>query len=890
MSAKTLDEFGLFKSEKEEAKLSPRLPEEATERSLVSVPAPEAAKELSDSYLISATYNSQKRAALLKLYEPKTKTLHFWYDNTGHQPYLLTNLSADELKKISRVISHPGLDHFELVKKYDPLNDQEITLTKVVVKDPLAVGGRVNSLREVIPSERSDAKVWEADIKYYECLMYDRVLTPGMLYKTVNGQLVQADFKPPYETRKMASLLFEDEPPEMREIVENWINLLECPLPEFRRVAVDIEVGTDIPTRVPDPHKAEYPIIAVSFVGSDDMKRILLLKPRPKPIPEVGDGSDKLALPPEYYSNEKELIIKVYEILRDYPFVITFNGDDFDLRYLRHRGENLGLMEDQNPIDLGKEFALMKTGIHIDLYKFFFNRSIQTYAFGQKYRDITLDDIGISLLGVGKIFSEKPISELAYTELAKYCLRDAELTYQLTAFNDNLVMKLIMIITRIAKMPMEDVTRTGISQWIRSLMNFEHRRRNWLIPRPEDLLELKGMTATKAIIKGKKYKGAIVVSPEPGVHFNVAVLDFASLYPSVIKSFNLSYETILCRHEECRSNKIPDTPHWVCTKRRGISSLLIGSLRDLRVKWYKVKAKDKQLSPELRNLYNVIQLVLKVFLNAAYGVFAAEHFSLFCPPLAESTAAVGRFAITQTIQKAQSLKIPVLYGDTDSVFLENPSKEQIESLVSWSEQNLGMELDVDKVYRYSAFSTRKKNYLGVYPDGSVDIKGLTGKKRNTPEFLKKAFSDMVDILSGVKSPEEFEKARGEIKEIVKTCYLKLKRREYTLNDLAFTIVLGKGVDEYRETTPQHVKAAKLLPEEKVQGLGRGDVIRFVKVIGKEGVKPVELASLNDIDVDKYMEYVETTFEQVLDALGLDFREILGLTRLEYFMADLNEKT
>jgi DNA polymerase I len=274
----------------------------------------------------------------------------------------------------------------------------------------------------------------------------------------------------------------------------------------------------------------------------------------------------------------------------------------------------------------------------------------------------------------------------------------------------------------------------------------------------------------------------------------------------------------------------------------------------------------------------------------SYGVFAAEHFPLFCPPLAESTAAVGRFAITQTIQKAQSLKIPVLYGDTDSVFLENPSKEQIESLVSWSEQDLGMELDVDKVYRYTVFSTRKKNYLGVYPDGSVDIKGLTGKKRNTPEFLKKAFSDMVNILSGVKSPEEFEKARGEIKEIVKTCYLKLKRREYTLNDLAFTIVLGKGVDEYRETIPQHVKAAKLLPEEKVQGLGRGDVIRFVKVIGREGVKPVELASLNDIDVDKYMEYVETTFEQVLDALGLDFREILGLTRLEYFMADLNEKT
>ena len=63
----------------------------------------------------------------------------------------------------------------------------------------------------------------------------------------------------------------------------------------------------------------------------------------------------------------------------------------------------------------------------------------------------------------------------------------------------------------------------------------------------------------------------------------------------------------------------------------------------------------------------------------------------------------------------------------------------------------------------------------------------------------------------------------------------------------------------------------------------GDLISFVKVISKDHVKPVELASRNEVDVDKYVAYLHSTFDQVLDALGLNFDEIIGLTRLESFL-------
>jgi DNA polymerase I len=763
--------------------------------------------------------------------------------------------------------------------------DKEVILTKVVAKDPLTIGGRTRDcIREIIPEDYSkkvkkiekQAKVWEAFIRYYQSYIYDRKLSPGMIYNITNGELVQVSYDNSEDVLDRTRQLFQEESGDFLQCIERWAWLLECPVPEFRRVALDIEVFSSVPTRVPNPSEAADPIICVALLGTDSQKRILLLK-----RDGVKEGNEKLPsdVNIEYYDSEEKLILEVFKALWDYPFVVTFNGDDFDLQYLRQRALNLGLKRNQIPIQAGRRIYLLKYGVHIDLYKFFFNRSIQIYAFGQKYRGMTLNEVGESLVDMPKLQLIKPISELTYTELAIYCSRDAEITLKLTTFNDDLVMKLILAISRISRMPMENVSRQGVSRWIRSFLQYEHRRRNMLIPNTEDILLLKGVPATKAIIKGKKYKGGIVVEPTIGVHFNVAVMDFASLYPSIIKVYNLGYQSIRCPHNECKENKVPETPNWICTKHRALESLLIGSLRDLRIKWYKPKSKDDRLPKKLQNWYNVIQSALKVILNASYGVFGAETFDLYCPPMAEATAAYGRQAITKTIDEAKNLEIDVLYGDTDSVFLRAPSPEQIEALIKWTEKNLRLDLDLDKTYRYTVLSSRKKNYLGVYPDGSVDVKGLTGKKRHIPKLIENTFNEMKEILGNVTYPEEMYNAKKKIRRIVLDCYQKLKRREFELDELTFNIVLGKNPSGYIKTTPQHVKAALLLQEKGID-LRAGDLISFVKVVKKPHVKPIQLASKSEVDLDKYVGYLHSAFDQVFDALGLDFNEIIGLTKLE----------
>jgi DNA polymerase I len=893
MAQKRLEDFSKTETETLKEKEAEALPfmESITKEKQKRAYPPLAPENLPPSYFISATYDGKTGKALIKLYEPVSGKIYFWYDNTGHKPYCLTNLSPLELEKINRLMQHPGFDHFEIVDKIDPLLDKAVKVTKIVAKDPLAIGGRPKGcIRDIIPEDfpavaetpisPEQIKVWESKIKYYQSYIYDNNLLPGMIYEVKNGRLVLKNVEEAEKMVKRIREIFKEATAEELQYIEEWARLLEYPAPKFLYVALDIEVYSPVPTRMPDPREAAYPVVCASLYGSDGQKRVLLLKRE-----GAREGTERLPADVnlEYFDSESKLIKAVFDALWSYPFVITFNGDDFDLRYLAHRALNHGFRREEIPIEVGRRVCLLKYGVHIDLYKFFFNRSIQIYAFNNRYRDVTLDDVGKALIGMEKIKLEKNLGELTYTELAKYCFRDAEITFKLANFEDELVMKLILVLARISSMPMEDVSRQGVSRWIRNFMHREHRKRNMLIPNAEEIIAAKGKAATKAIIKGKKYKGAIVVEPVPGVHFNVSVMDFPSLYPSIIKVWNLGYQSILCKHPECRNNLIPDTPHWVCTKKHALESLLIGSLRDLRVQWYKPKSKDKTLPAEIRSWYNIIQGALKVILNASYGVFGAESFDLYCPPVAEATAAIARHSLTQILKEAEQLRIQVLYGDTDSIFLKNPSKEQIEKLSQWTEQTLKMSLDVDKVYRYAVFSSRKKNYLGVLEDGSVDVKGLTGKKRHIPIFIKKAFDKMKERLALVKTPADFEKAKKDICEIIRDCYMRLKRREWeSLNDLAFNVVLGEEPEHYTKTTPQHVRAARILKEGGME-LKAGDLISFVKVTKEPHVKPVELATKNEIDVDKYIAYLHSTFDQVLDALGLDFDEIIGLTKLERFM-------
>ena len=871
--------------------------------------------ENTPALLLSAIYSGEEQKVYLKFYSPKDESIYIWRDRTNHKPYCYTKLQyaarAQEVAKVERKYT------IENVKRRDLISDKLIDILKISAPDPLSIGGTENSIREKV-------KAWEADIKYHENYLYDTGLIPGTFYLRIGNEIKTHEMDISDKVREeLEDLLWNKlkvssekaEDIRYQKQITRWANLLNQPIPEIKRVSVDIEVESE-EGRMPTPRDHDRRITAVGFVASDGYRKVLLLNQN-----KQHESSQALIPEAEIYYTEKDLLEEAFKIIASYPIVITYNGDDFDLPYLYARSQDPRIDPDRSqiipkdkvPIIIKRETFIkrgiqaepvqLKYGIHIDLFRTFQNRSVQIYAFSNKYSEHTLNAISEALLDDTKLEFDGDISELPIETLAMYCLKDADLTYRLTSFNDSLLMKLIIVIARIGRLSIDDIARFGVNQRIRGMLYYEHRLNGFLIPRRDELQE-KGTASTTAIIKEKKYRGGLVVEPKLGIHFGVVVVDFASLYPSIIKVHNLSYETVNCVHQSCKEDpnqKVPGTTHWICKVNRGLTSLLIGSLRDLRVNYYKHLSKNKSITPEERQLYNVVSQAIKVILNASYGVMGAEIFPLYCLPVADATAAIGRVTTTSTIERCKEIGIEVIYGDTDSLFLKNPSSNKVEEISLWARTRLGVDLEIDKQYRYVVFSELKKNYLGVLTDGTVDVKGLTGKKSHTPPFIRNAFYEILSILSKVDSEKDFESAREKIKNIIQENAKGLELKKIPLNDLSFNVMVNKSPEKYgkkmsnNQTTknialhgkekevetfkglPQHIKAAKLLTDNG-RLIKAGDIISYVKTKTGDGVKPVELAVAEDIDIEKYLATMEATFDQLLSSLNFNFKTLLGKPR------------
>jgi len=818
-------------------------------------------------YLVSAGYDKDKNCVYLRFYDEETRKLTEWFDES-FRAYCLA-ASPQEF------IGLP-VEEFKQVQKYDALHDQNVTVTRAEFDNPALVK-KTHNMEEV--------EFWENHIKFQMCYIYDKDMHMGMPYKILNDKLIAlVDTEAEGRTEELLKLF------EEKKITKDLIKLFEYPVPDFRRASLDIEVLNE-QNKVPRPEVANLPILCICLKTSEGLRvAFLLIQPNKKleKYPEV----DELHV----FTSEKEMLLALFQYIQQFPFLLTFNGDGFDLLYIKNRALRFDIPITNIPFEVSGLAMIMRSSIHVDLYRFFSITAIRNYAFQGKYKDVDLNTLSKLFLKSEKLNSaKKQIGDMDYFELVNYCMRDAELTYNLSSFDDNLVMNLISVISRISRMPMEEASRKAVGRWIASFLFYLHRRLNYLIPNPQDINTLKGQVATKAMIKGKQYQGAIVITPKGGIYFMVKVVDFGSLYPSIIKFYNIGYQTINCPHEECKGNKFAGLPHWICTKHKALESIFIGSLRDLRLGWYKQKAKDKNLKPAEKSWYKVVEQTIKVFMNASYGVFAAAGgFAFHCPSASEEVANIARSIISATADKAKELGIEVIYGDTDSLVIREQDQAKIKTLQDWAVKTFQIDLELDKEYRFMAFSSRKKNYLGVQMNGDIDIKGLTGKKSHTPQYFKKTFEEIKTVLKGVQKEEDIPKAKETISKLVLQSYKKLKQREWdNLADLAFHMTVNKKLSDYgrkkiskdgketRIAIPQHIKAVHQL-EAAGYAFEAGSTVSFVKTKNEDGVMALELATNEDVDVDKYLEFLKSTFGQILDPLELELDEILGYKKLMSF--------
>ena len=727
-----------------------------------------------------------------------------------------------------------------------------VKLRKIYVDSPLAVGGEqgISNLfgEEAWENDQKVVEVYIADNKLRPCLDYDENLLPIMVPVTDNP----------------------------------LSNILGQPIPKIPFVALDIEVE-GATEEFPDAEKAEYPINCVAMICSDGRKFVIHTEPADLKI----EGFEVWRCESEY-----QLLTYVTKVVENYPVVATFNGTYFDLPTLYNRCIKLGMLKEaiifeRKKVSMLQLGATFKRQVHLDLYTLLSNQTIQNYVYGSSYKFYDLDTIGKALVGYGTL----PIDwSKSYTteEVAKHCIRDTQIVYDILTTRDYELFNVIFSVCRICCISPEDMCVWGTGKWVQFMMLWHHKRRGCVIPNRQQLLTDVIKSATKAIIKGKKYKGASVLKPKKGLHFNVKVMDGASLYTTIISRHRLSYESIKvpglldCPHEKCKvENFVPGTPYYVCYQSTAIVADVLGELRDVRVNEIKPRAKTS-------SLWNCISQAVKTVLNAGYGVFSSDKFSMYYVPLGESVTAYERFIIDELVKKAKELGMVALFGDTDSIGLtDNP---KIQELVEWSAgPPLEIDLEEDKTYVWLGLTTRKKNYLGVTTKGKTIIKGLQGQKVHTPPLVTEAFNTIVEIVKPMVKPEDFEgmNITGRIKEVITKDLNRLEAKEYPLESWCFKVIAKFDGDTYKSVSvnPDTGKVRKVSPPMHVRALidakeqvRAGRVVTFVKTTS--GPKLVQNATVEGIDTEAYFDIYRSSLEQVTDALGIRFYEAASIPRLE----------
>ena len=514
-------------------------------------------------------------------------------------------------------------------------------------------------------------------------------------------------------------------------------------------------------------------------------------------------------------TKEKEMIEDFFKFVSKFDIFAGFNISKFDIPYLLNRARKVGVdMSLMTGIAgcypttkyRGKDSPFpwfnCIPGINIVDLMDLAAKSIGYLDI--KLPDKKLDTLGKYILGERKVETDTPavlFRNKEFDKLKEYNLQDVNIAVKLDK-------KLGLIEVLLATIELVNGLNLDAAVWNSKIIDF------YLLSTFSDMV-MPSINRDRE----KHIKGAIVTETVPGIHDEVAVMDVAGMYPSIVRTFNISPDT----KDENGDIKIGNFKF--SSAKKGILVKFIDEFTKLR-QHYKQLLKENEKSADYK-LLQLKEFTIKKVLASTYGVFGFVGFRFFDNDIANAITMAGRDLLTHMNKVARDNNYIVISSDTDGNCVMHkdgkPDFEALEktindSIIDWIKNYTSTEeviknhkiyIEYETLFHRVIFSKAKKKYMGLVSmikGKKLDKLKFYGKgneliRKDTPAGIKEELRKIVmAVLNNPDKSKNIELIRSKVTDIKKS----IKHLPY--KDLIIYKEINRDFDDYK-VQPIHVRGA-----------------------------------------------------------------------------------
>jgi len=459
----------------------------------------------------------------------------------------------------------------------------------------------------------------------------------------------------------------------------------------------------------------------------------------------------------------------------------------------------------------------------------------------------------------------------------------------------------VIELARLAKIPVQRMARTSPGTAITSIQLDRAFQDGILIPWRKGEPE-RFKTAWDLLVADK---GGLVFQPKLGIFEDVAEIDFASMYPTIMAVHNISPETVFCGC--CQNHRVPEAGYTICEKKEGIVPKVLKPILERRARLKRMaketgcrsqmadgrktkklesimqKAESSEREAEKREVYDRKQTALKWMLVTCFGYLGYRNARFGRIEAHEAVTAFGREKLLQAKEICEGKGFELLHAITDSLWIrkKNLREEEVLELCRKISEATGITMGLEGVYRWMAFLPSKENrespvanrYFGLFKNGQLKARGVAFRRGDMPPFIQEAQIRMLEVLGEAKNKKDYESKIPKILDLLLEYGLRLKEGQTKQEEL----VIGKRISQ--EPNAYKVDSLTALAAQQLEDFGipihPGEKVRYVIKDAEakdraERVRSLPLVGPDDsYDVKKYLELLVKATEEILIHLGYD---------------------